>query len=427
MNEHDSVKMRGLLASIGFQETAEAAKADLLLFNTCTVRAKAHQKAFSEIGRAVKVKNDGQKTLIGVCGCVAQEEGSRILSRFPEVDIIFGPDQIYKLPELIDWVEKEQRPAIATELINSQHDYHFLDGVEAMRLKGPTAFVTIMKGCNSRCSYCIVPKVRGDEVYRPARDIVREVEALVERGCKEVTLLGQNVNSYGTHAPDGFTFAKLIRLISENTKIERIRFTSPHPKDCKEDLIEEYSQNTKLCSHMHLPLQSGSDAVLRRMQRAYNTKLFCQKVEALRAVRPGIGITTDIIVGFPGETEEEFQATLDLCTKIRFDMIYSFKYSPRPDTKAFGIADDVDRPEKESRLKRLNTLQTAIGKEQNQSLVGTEQAVLVEGEDRGKSGRVSGRTGNYKIVNFEGNTALIGKMVNVQIIEAHPFSLEGRL
>lgn len=443
MNEHDSLKVGGLLDSLGFQPALSLQEAGLILFNTCTVREKAHQKAFSEIGKAVVLKRGrfplgnpkngiqrggvGDVPLIGVCGCVAQEEGSKLLSRFPEIDLVFGSDQIYKLPELLELVEQTKQPAIATELINSAEDYHFLDILPVTRLYGPTAFVTIMKGCNSQCSYCIVPAVRGKEVYRNARDIIREIECLVEKGCREVTLLGQNVNSYGERAEDGITFAKLIRLISDNTNVERIRFTSPHPKDCKEDLIEEYAQNPKLCPHIHLPLQSGSDAVLRRMRRAYNTKQFRSKVEALRQARPGISITTDIIVGFPGETDAEFQETLHFIQEIQFDGVYAFKYSPRPSTEAYTLQDDCPLELKDERLEQLLQLQRKISYAKNLPYEGSVQEILVEGGDKMGKMRLSGRTPCNKITNFSGQQNLVGAIVRVGITKAYPHSLDGEI
>ncbi|MBI5300398.1 MAG: tRNA (N6-isopentenyl adenosine(37)-C2)-methylthiotransferase MiaB [Deltaproteobacteria bacterium] len=419
MNEHDSKKIAGLLAPLGYFPVEVLEKADLILFNTCTVREKAHQKAFSEIGKTLSLKNQDPR-IIGVCGCVAQEEGAKLLHRFPWIDLVFGPDQIYKLPDLLDLVRKTKKPALATELINRADDYHFLESIQATKLHGPSAFVTIMKGCNSRCSYCIVPKVRGTEVYRPAREIVREVQFLVEKGCREVILLGQNVNSYPG-------FAKLLRTLAEDTDIERIRYTSPHPKDVKEDLIEEYATNSKLCAHIHLPLQSGSDSVLKRMRRAYNTKTFRSKVERLRCVRPGIGITSDMIVGFAQESDEEFSQTIDFIKEIQFDNIYAFKYSPRPDTEAFALADDVLREIKERRLDLLLTLQSQITYARHQPFVGTTQTVLVEGSDRCEKGFWMGRTSCHKIVNFSGQGNLLGAIVEVKITEANPNSLKGRV
>lgn len=425
MNEHDSRKIAGLLRQQGYEPTKKLSEADLVLFNTCTVRQKAHQKAFSEIGKVVGEKRG--RTMIGVCGCVAQEEGARLIQRFPEIDLVFGPDQIHQLPTLIDLVESRGKPAIATELINSPEDYHFLEIVAATKLHGPTAYVTIMKGCNSHCSYCIVPKVRGTEVYRTPREILREIELLVEKGCKEVTLLGQNVNSYGQQAKDGITFAKLIRLISKETVVQRIRFTSPHPKDCKEDLVQEYAENEKLCSHIHLPLQSGADSVLKRMQRAYNMQTFKEKVEKLRKARLGIAITTDMIVGFPGESEEEFQTTLDRVREIQFDNMYAFKYSPRPDTKAYTIKDDVSLSLKEERLAQLLTLQKEISEVKNKVLEGSIESVLVEGRDKRGREKLTGRTSSNKIVNFPGQEGLINAIVEVKVVKSFPFSLEGEL
>src|SRR3989338_3092870 len=426
MNEHDSQKIGGLLANLGFEPTTQPETADLVLFNTCTVRQKAHQKAFSEIGRAIAFKNSEPRTsnleprLIGVCGCVAQDQGAKLISRFQGLDLVFGPDQIYRLPELLEILQKTKKPVLATELINSAEDYHFLDDVAATKLSGPSAYVTIMKGCNSRCSYCIVPKVRGTEVYRTAREIIKEIEFLVEKGCREVTLLGQNVNSY----PD---FSKLIRLISENTNVERIRFTSPHTKDVKDDLIEEYATNPKLCSHIHLPVQSGSDTVLKRMRRAYNRRTYLKKVESLKKARPGLGITTDVIVGFPQESDEEFNQTLLFLKEVQFDNIFAFKYSPREATEAYSMEDDVPMTLKEERLAKVLELQNAISKKINQHYVGGTQEVLVERNDRMATRRWMGRTSCHKIVNFTGKKTSIGDIVRVEVTKANINSLEGNL
>ena len=441
MNDHDSLKISSTLEKMGYEPTLSPDQADLMLINTCTVREKAHHKAFSEIGKAValkkgtfprnfdsfskSVKISRERPLIAICGCVAQEEGAKLLSRFPEIDIIFGPDQIDKLPQLLEMNRETGRPALATELVNSAGDYHFLDAISATQIKGGQAYVTIMKGCNSQCSYCIVPKVRGAEVYRPWREIVQEVRYLVEKGCREVTLLGQNVNSYGQNAPDGIGFGKLIRLVSDNTDIERIRFTSPHPKDVRDDLIEEYAANPKLCSHIHLPLQSGSDTVLRRMRRAYNCRTYRSKIEALRQAKPGIAITTDMIVGFCGETDAEFQETLDFMKEIRFDQMYAFKYSPRPDTEAFALPDSVEQHIKEERLAELLTFQAKISHDVNQAYVGKIESVLVEGCDkRGKTKSMGRSTGN-KIINFSGQGVPVGAIVDVAITRAFAHSLEG--
>ncbi|MDP2600924.1 MAG: tRNA (N6-isopentenyl adenosine(37)-C2)-methylthiotransferase MiaB [Deltaproteobacteria bacterium] len=432
MNDHDSLKISGTLEKMGYEPVSSPDQADLMLINTCTVREKAHHKAFSEIGRAVSsrgarhlVRSQAPREIIAVCGCVAQEEGAKLLSRFPEIDIIFGPDQIDKLPQLLQISQETGRPALAVELINSPDDYHFLDALSVTNLKGAQAYVTIMKGCNSHCSYCIVPKVRGTEVYRPWREIVQEVQYLVEKGCREVTLLGQNVNSYGHNAPDGIHFGKLIRLVSDNTDIERIRFTSPHPKDVREDLVEEYKNNPKLCSHIHLPLQSGSDSVLRRMRRAYNRKTYLSKIEQLREARPGIAITTDMIVGFCGETDAEFQETLEFMRDIRFDQMYAFKYSPRPDTEAFALPDSVEQHIKEKRLSDLLTFQAKISNDVNQAYVGKMEPVLVEGGDKMGKTKAMGRNSGNKIVNFSGHEVPVGSIVDVAITRAFAHSLEG--
>lgn len=427
MNEHDSVKITGLLAGLGFTPTDSIEAASLILFNTCTIRQKAHDKAFSEIGKAIVLKRDllpgenhqvTNRPIIAVCGCVAQEEGAKLLHRFPEIDLVFGPDQIYKLPELLATVAETKKPAVACDLINSSEDYHFLDASNAIRLNGPCAFVTIMKGCNSHCSYCIVPAVRGSEVYRPAREIIREIDWLVQKGCKEATLLGQNVNSY----PD---FAKLLRLIAENTDVARIRFISPHPKDVKDDLMEEYATNPKLCSHIHLPLQSGADSVLRRMRRAYNTTTYREKVRRLRQARPDLAISTDLIVGFPQESDEEFQRSIDFIREIEFDSIFSFQYSVRAGTEAATMADDVHSNVKRERLLTLQHLQDEIAERKNRAHVGRDYEVLVDGCDQRGKGRLRGRISQNKLVNFAGQSGAIGAIVKVQIKSVSASSLAG--
>ena len=420
MNEHDSIKIGGLLAPMGYLPSNNPDTADLILFNTCTIRDRAHHKAFSEIGIAAQKKQtQTKKPLIGVCGCVAQEEGAALIHRFPEVNLVFGPDQIHQLPRLINWVETEKKPAIATELINNSEDYEFIDTVDTLRLKGPTAFVTIMKGCNSVCTYCIVPQVRGKEVCRRPKEILQEVQALVARGTREVTLLGQTVNSY-----EGFS--ELLRMIAEETEVARIRFTSPHPKDVKEDLVCEYAENKKLCPHIHLPIQSGADRILRKMKRSYSRKQYLEKVRLLRDARPGIAITTDIIVGFPGETHADFEETLSLLDEVQYDNIFAFKYSPRPKTEAWEMKDDVPKEEKEERLDQLLKKQRIISKKINDTLKEKTVEVLVEGEDRLRRGLLSGRTDTNKIVNFTSPQPCVGDIVGVEVVKTFSNSLEGR-
>jgi len=497
MNVHDSGKMSGLLQGMGHQEAGCDADADIILFNTCTVREHAHHKAISEIGRVIQMKKKRPGLIVGVCGCVAQEEREHLFEIYPELDIVFGPDQIHRLPELLanilraspeffeGRVEKQNscsrlrsnNKIFATELVDDPNEYNwkFLnEGSPVTSHQSPvTAFVTIIKGCNNNCSFCIVPYVRGREVSRPADDIIKEIKELVKGGVKEVTLLGQNVNSYDTLTPPfkkggmgGISsFVQLLQKISSETDILRIRYMSPHPKDLGDDLIEEHAANPKLCRHMHLPLQAGSDSVLRAMKRSYNKKQFIERALKLRERAEGIDITTDVIVGFPGETERDYQDTLDVVHEVAFDGMYAFKYSPRPGTKAAELKDDVPLKEKEARLQRLLALNVETWREKTRGLIGTVQQVLVEGaskrgviapvrrsfggspkgeaiprnklnngdcfasarNDDQPTHQLTGRTFANKIVNFAGNLNLVGHIVPVEIVGAGPNSLKGEV
>ncbi|MBI2092911.1 MAG: tRNA (N6-isopentenyl adenosine(37)-C2)-methylthiotransferase MiaB [Deltaproteobacteria bacterium] len=430
MNVHDSGKIAGMLADMGYMPADADSDADFILFNTCTVRDHAHHKAISEIGRAVARKKQKKELIVGVCGCVAQAEKDHLFEIYPELDLVFGPDQISRLPDLLKGTGKN----LATELIDDPADYNWLKNTIALShyrtIARVSSFVTIMKGCNNNCSFCIVPSVRGRELSKPADDIISEIKHLTASGIKEVTLLGQNVNSYNKD------FVKLVQRISNETDICRIRYTSPHPKDLSADLMEEHATNLKLCSHMHLPLQAGSDRILRTMKRSYNKDQFVKKASALRKCAEGIDITTDIIVGFPGETESDFQDTLEVVKEIAFDGMFAFKYSPRPGTKAAAMKDDVPQKEKEARLQKLLELNSKIWKEKAQRLVGTMQQVLVEGMSKRQpthqrtnvlTHQLAGKTFGNKIVNFSGNLNLIGHIVPVGITGAGPNSLKGDL
>lgn len=429
MNEHDSRKIGGLLAARGLVPTETMADADLILFNTCTIREKAEHKAFSEVGRTAELKAARPELVVGVCGCVAQQAQEALFTRFPHLDLLFGPDRIPALPQLLDAVEQERRHVAALEIINTPHEYEFLnlapwaDGAPSPA----TAFVTIMKGCDSNCAFCIVPKVRGREVCRPADEIVAEVQALAGRGVREVTLLGQTVNTYGSRRHAGvIPFPALLQRIADETAIARIRFTSPHPKDVNADLIAAYRTNAKLCRHIHLPVQSGSDAVLRRMRRAYAREQYLDKVAALRAAAPDLGITTDIIVGFPGETDADFAETLSLVEAVQFDGIFAFKYSPRPGTESFArLADDVPPETKDDRLQRLFALNEAIVTERYAAHVGTTREVLLE--SCSEDGHWTGRTTHHMIVHVSGEGCAVGDLVPVHITGAGGYSLRGEL
>ena len=431
MNEHDSRKIGLLLAGQGGIPIDDPQQADLILFNTCTIRDKAQQKALSEIGRTAQLKRDRPEMVVGVCGCVAQQEKEALFDRFPHIDLLFGPDRIGALPGLLDQVFTERRQVAALDLVNTSEAYQFLNLVPWGAASSATAFVTIMKGCDSRCAYCIVPKVRGTEVSRPAEDIVAEVRALADRGVQEVTLLGQTVNSYGNKPQPGTVpFARLLARLAEETGIQRIRFTSPHPKDVDRDLIAAYRDNPKLCRHMHLPIQAGSDQVLRRMRRAYSRRHYLNTVAQLRAACPDMAISTDIIVGFPGETDADFQETLAVIRDVGFDGLYAFKYSPRPGTESFAcLTDDVPTEIKETRLAELLAMPKHMSRRQLATLVGTVQEVLIEGAshlDSPASGpRLMGRTTHNRIVHCAGDADCVGTVQSVRITRAFSYSMEG--
>ncbi|MFA4972018.1 MAG: tRNA (N6-isopentenyl adenosine(37)-C2)-methylthiotransferase MiaB [bacterium] len=425
MNEHDSAKMALLLEAQGYAPSDDPFASDLVLFNTCTIREKAHHKAMSELGRAAEIKRRNPGALIGVSGCVAQEMGSRILERFPEIDFVFGPDQLWRLPEMIERAMAGERTT-ALDLVDDLAEYRFLGLTPPVidRLPLVTAFVTVMKGCNCACSYCIVPSVRGREISRPVDEIVEEVRRLVEAGAKEVTMLGQNVCAYGKGS--GSSLAALIRRVADETDIMRIRFTSPHPRDVTDELVREYRDNPKLAPHIHLPVQAGSNEVLRRMRRGYTRERYMEIAQDLRQARPGISITTDLIVGFCGETDADFEETLGLMQSVEFDSAFAFKYSSRPGTEAAErMQDDVPQAVKESRLKQLLDLQRASSRRRNESLVGSTGDVLAAGLDRMGNGLVTGRLADNRIVHFAGQGGQIGSIVRVRITAANDNSLAG--
>lgn len=426
MNEHDSRKIGLLLAQRGGQPVDAPSEADLILFNTCTIRDKAQQKAISEIGRTALFKRERPELVVGVCGCVAQQEGEALFDRFPHIDLLFGPDQIGQLPTLLDRVIAEREHVAATDLVDVPEDYQFLNLVPWVGPSTACAYVTIMKGCDSRCAYCIVPRVRGMEVSRPADAIVAEVAALATHGVQEVTLLGQTVNSYGNRPQPGtIPFARLLERIADETPIRRIRFTSPHPKDVDADLIAAYRDNPKLCRHIHLPAQAGSDTILRRMRRAYSRQHYLAKVERLRAACPDLAISTDLIVGFPGETADDFAATLDLIRTVGFEGLYAFSYSPRPGTESFArLPDDVPASVKEERLAELLATHSQMNRRTFEGFVGSVQEVLIEGPSK-RGDRCMGRTTHNRIVHVTGAATAVGTFQSVQITRALSHSLEG--
>lgn len=418
MNEQDSVVMTSLLEKKGYQLTTRSEEADLVLINTCSIREKAYQKGMSEIGRH-SLKEGG---ILGVTGCVASEKGARLLKRYPQVDFVLGTDQIGNLPRAIEEV-RDHRRRIDWSGFQDISDYEFPTPLEGGSTRKVKAFVTIMKGCDNACSFCIVPLTRGAEVSRRPEEIIAEIHGLERDGVREVMLLGQNVNSYGKRFK--FGFPKLLRKIDEECRVDRIRFTSPHPKDLSPALVEEYRIHSKLCPHIHLPVQSGSDSVLKRMRRAYTRKTYLRRVEAIRKACPEVAITTDLIVGFPGESEKEFCETLSLVEEVRFDQSYSFAYSVRPGTEAAGMKDALPLVEKKARLARLQKLQEEMSLAKNRESVGRIEKVLVEGASLAGGKQLTGRTGQGRIVNFDGRPDQIGAILDVKISEAFAYSLRG--
>ena len=438
MNAYDSDQIARVLAPNGFVRTMQLDAADLVIVNTCTIRDKAEQKAFSFIGRLGKLKQRKPGLIIGVGGCVAQQEGERILARAPQVDLVFGPKAIPRLAQLVERVQRQQRRVVDTD---DSATISELDVNSAAHDDGPvTRFVTIMQGCDNYCTYCVVPYVRGREVSRPPDRIIEEIRRLVDRGVREVTLLGQNVNSYGQKEQLG-SFADLLAQVNQIDGLDRIRFTTSHPKDLSDDLIEGFGRLEKLCPHIHLPVQSGSDRVLQRMNRKYTRKRYLERIARLRQVRPDMAITSDFIVGFPGESDADFEATLRLVDTVGFDGLFAFMYSDRALAPAARFEDKIDAALKKERLQRLLERQEVFTLKRNRALMGSVQKILVEGLSTrpGLGGghashqQWSGRTPGNKIVNFDqaadgaGRVSVRpGRMVGVRIEKAYAHSLWGR-
>lgn len=427
MNEYDSDRMRDALSvSHGFEETDDPALADLLLINTCSIREKAQEKVFSAIGRWRTLKEAKPELLIGVGGCVASQEGEQIHARAPFVDIVFGPQTLHKLPEMLDQARAQsKRPVIDVS-------FPFIDKFDSLPppgVRGPTAFVTIMEGCSKFCSFCVVPYTRGPELSRPVTDVLSEVRGLAERGVREVTLLGQNVNAYrGAIEGDQADLAELLYYVAEVEGIERIRFTTSHPVEFSMNLVEAFRDIPKLVNHLHLPVQSGSDRVLARMKRGHTVLEYKAKIAALRKVRPSISLSSDFIVGYPGETDADFAATLELVKALDFDTSFSFLFSPRPGTPAASLVDDTSREVRNHRLAILQAQLREQAKRHAEALVGSRQSVLVTGRSSRDPGQLSGRTECNRVVNFRtSDDALIGGFSEVEIAEALPNSLRGEL
>ncbi len=426
MNEYDSEKMADVLrASHGFELTHAPEEADLLLVNTCSIREKAQEKVFSELGRWRVYKQAKPQLLIGVGGCVASQEGAGIAERAPFVDMVFGPQTLHRLPEMVDDVRSNGRSVVDV----SFPEIEKFDRLPAPRAEGPTAFVSVMEGCSKYCSFCVVPYTRGEEVSRPLDDVVTEVSRLAEQGVREVNLLGQNVNAYRGPMHDGqiADLATLIYYVAAIDGIGRIRFTTSHPVEFTDSLVEAFAEVPKLANYLHLPVQHGSDRILARMKRGHTAIEYKQKIRSLRKVRPGISLSSDFIVGFPGETSSDFEATMDLIADVGFDQSFSFIYSARPGTPAASYSDETPAADKKMRLQllqqRINQQAMAI----SQSMVGSTQSVLVERTSKKDASQLAGRTENMRWVNFDGDLSLIGQFVDVQITEALPNSLRGRI
>ncbi len=423
MNEYDSAKMVDVLAaSHDLELTTNEAEADVILINTCSIREKAQEKVFSQLGRWKDLKKSNPQLVIGVGGCVASQEGEAIVKRAPYVDIVFGPQTLHRLPQLLDARKRTQRAQVDI----SFPEIEKFDRLPEPRAEGPTAFVSIMEGCSKYCSYCVVPYTRGEEISRPFDDVVAEVAALAAQGVREVNLLGQNVNAYRGAMHDG-AIAELIHAIAQIDTIGRIRFTTSHPLEFSDSLIEAYANVPKLANYLHLPVQAGSDRILSAMKRGYTALEFKHKIRKLRKVRPGISVSTDIIVGFPGETDTDFEQTMKLVDDIGFDQSFSFVYSRRPGTPAANLADDTPDAIKHARLQRLQATLNANAKKIAEAMLGSVQNVLVEGPSKKNPNEMAGRTENMRYVNFPGDSRLIGQFVDVIITQAMSNSLRGRL
>jgi tRNA-2-methylthio-N6-dimethylallyladenosine synthase len=426
MNEYDSDKMADILhAAQGFEPTDRPEDADLILFNTCSVREKAQERVFHDLGRVKALKKARPGVLIGVGGCVASQEGARIVARAPYVDLVFGPQTLHRLPDLIEARRRSGEPQVDISFAEIEK----FDSLPPARVDGPSAFVSIMEGCSKYCSFCVVPYTRGEEVSRPLEDVLTEIADLADQGVREVTLLGQNVNAYRGPTEDGeiADFALLLEYVAEIPGIGRIRYTTSHPKEFTQRLIDAHRTLDKLASHVHLPVQSASDFVLAAMKRGYTALEYKNIVRRLRAASPGISISSDFIVGFPGETARDFDATLALVDELGFDDSFSFVYSRRPGTPAADLPDDTPAEVKLARLAALQRQITAHADRISRSMIGTSQRVLVEGASRRNAAELSGRTANNRMVSFPGASDLAGRFVDVTITAALAHSLRGEI
>ncbi len=426
MNSYDTGKMRALLDRDGYSPTDDIGEADLIIVNTCSVREKPEQKLHAFLGEAFRHKRQRAGLVtVAVAGCVAQQEGQRLLDRYKALDLVFGPDAVPRIGDLVR--EARHRPVLDTDFLDAD-DYVFATELDPAAAQRITAEVTIQKGCDNKCTFCIVPLTRGPELSRPSAAVVEEVRALVAEGVREVTLIGQNVNSYGLKVAGEKTFAQLLYAVAAVPGLERIRYTTSHPRDMGPDVVQAYRDLPQLTSQLHLPVQSGSDRVLRRMKRLYTRDQYTRIIEAMRAARPDLGLSTDVIVGFPGETDEDFAATMSLLEELRFDSSFSFKYSARPGTPALKLLDREEAvPESvaQARLVEFQDAQRRHALSNNRALEGETFAVLVEGPSAHDEGVICGRTSAFRMVNFPGEPSLTGRVVPVRITRAFTNSLRG--
>ncbi len=426
MNEYDSSRMLDVLqADCGLVMAEDEDEADVLLLNTCSVREKAQEKVFSQLGRWRRLKQKNPELVIGVGGCVASQEGEAIRARAPFVDLVFGPQTLHRLPQMLTRVRKAREPVVDV----SFPEIEKFDHLPAPKVDGVKAFVSVMEGCSKYCTFCVVPYTRGEEISRPLDDVIAEVAGLARQGVREVNLLGQNVNAYRGEMHDGgiADLALLIHYTAAIDGIDRIRFTTSHPVEFTDSLIQAFAEVPELVSHIHLPVQSGSDRILMQMKRGHTALEYKHKIRRLREARPGISISSDFIVGFPGETDEDFRQTMKLIDDIRFDTSFSFIYSPRPGTPASYLPDDVPMETKKQRLSALQSRILQFAGEISRDMVGTRQRILVEGHSRKDDAMLSGRTENNRVVNFAGPAELIGQFADVTITEALSNSLRGEL
>jgi tRNA-2-methylthio-N6-dimethylallyladenosine synthase len=422
MNEHDAERMAGLVAPLGYTLTATADDADLILLNTCSIREKAEHKVYSDLGRLTMLKSERPHVMIGVAGCVAQQEGAALVDRVPAVDLVFGSKSIERLPDLLAQAVATRRPVVCTD-----DPIGIAPTLPADRRERVRAWVSIMEGCENACSFCVVPATRGRERSRLSGEIHAEIAALCADGCREVTLLGQNVNSYGRTSSEGMDFADLLERIHPIEGLARIRFTTSHPNAMTPKLVAALARLPKMCRHLHLPLQSGSDRTLVRMRRDYTVDGYLEVVKALRRTMPDLALTTDIIVGFPGETDDDASETIRILEAVEFDNIYAFKYSRRPRTEALSLDGHIAEPDKDRRLQAVLAAQRPITQRKNEAHQDRVESVLVEGPSKTDRSRLAGRTSSNRIVNFDGPPSLMGTIVSLRVTRVKANSLEGTL